>query len=111
MTDRADNRNSGASANGRAAAAQAPNEPAAQRTPSAPPSWLVGVAEAARLCGVSRATWDRLEAAGRVGPAPVRLGGRVLYRRAELEEWTAAGCPDRRTWAALRAAQQSGRRS
>ena len=69
---------------------------------------LVRAAEAARLCGLSRATWHRLSAAGRV-PAPLRLGGAVLWRAAELAEWCAAGCPDRRTWEALRPAQRDGR--
>jgi predicted DNA-binding transcriptional regulator AlpA len=71
---------------------------------------LVRAPEAARLCGVSRATWHRLAAAGRT-PAPVRLGGAVLWRVDELRAWTEAGCPDRRTWDVLHSAQQSGRRS
>lgn len=33
-------------------------------------------------------------------PAPVRLGGRVLWNVAEIKEWLAAGCPDRATWTA-----------
>jgi predicted DNA-binding transcriptional regulator AlpA len=69
---------------------------------------LVRAPEAARLVGLSRASWHRLCAAGRT-PAPLRLGGAVLWRVAELTEWCAAGCPDRRTWQALRGAQQSGR--
>jgi prophage regulatory protein len=85
---------------------------ASARAPSAPapPPLLVRAPAAARLCGVSRATWHRLAAASRT-PAPLRLGGAVLWRVAELVAWTEAGCPDRRTWLALRAAQASGRRS
>jgi predicted DNA-binding transcriptional regulator AlpA len=70
----------------------------------------VAAREAARLVGLSLASWYRLRAAGRVGPAEVRLGGRVLFRAAELAEWVAAGCPDRKTWEALRAANGNGRR-
>src|SRR5262249_10106582 len=69
---------------------------------------LVRAAAAAQLGGVSRATWHRLRAADRT-PAPLRLGGAVLWRAAELAEWCAAGCPDRRTWEALQSAQQNGR--
>jgi predicted DNA-binding transcriptional regulator AlpA len=74
---------------------------------------LVDARQAAALCGVSPATWWRWDAAGRI-PAAVRIGsGVVRWRRAELESWTAAGCPPRMEWEALRAAagaQQNGRR-
>jgi excisionase family DNA binding protein len=61
---------------------------------------------AARLTGVSRATWHRLRAAGKI-PAAVHLGRKVLWRRAEIESWIAAGCPDADTWNAM---QAQGRR-
>jgi prophage regulatory protein len=64
---------------------------------------LVSHRRAAKLCGVSGPTWHRRVAAGDIGPEPVRLGGRVLWRLEELERWVAAGCPDRRTWQALQA--------
>ena len=67
---------------------------------------LVPAQVAARLCGVSEATWWRLHAAAKV-PAPVRLGGRTLWRRAELAAFCEAGCPDRRSWEAPR--QKGGR--
>jgi predicted DNA-binding transcriptional regulator AlpA len=60
---------------------------------------LVGRRDAARLCGLSIATWDRRYSAGDT-PAPVRLGGRVLWRADELRSWVGAGCPARRTWEA-----------
>jgi predicted DNA-binding transcriptional regulator AlpA len=73
---------------------------------------LVPAATAAPLCGVSEASWYRLKAAGKL-PAPVRLGGRVLWRVEELRRWCAAGCPDLRTWQALEHAggrpRQAGR--
>src|SRR5690349_9422785 len=56
---------------------------------------------ACKLAGVSLATWHRLHSAGKV-PAPVRLGGRVLWRLDELKSWIGHGCPDRRAWEALR---------
>jgi predicted DNA-binding transcriptional regulator AlpA len=58
---------------------------------------LVAAPEAAQLCGVSEATWWRHHSAGRV-PAPVKLGGRTLWRRQQLELWIELGCPDRATF-------------
>ncbi|HEV3256445.1 MAG TPA: helix-turn-helix domain-containing protein [Gemmataceae bacterium] len=80
------------------------------RVPSAP-RLLLTAREAAALCGVSLASWRRHAGAGKV-PAPGQLGGHVLWRYAELVEFIAAGCPDRRAWEALRdhAAQTNGRR-
>jgi predicted DNA-binding transcriptional regulator AlpA len=63
---------------------------------------LVPAPEAARLCGISEASWYRLKSASKL-PLPVRLGGRVLWRVDELRAWIAAGCPDRREWEARRA--------
>lgn len=57
--------------------------------------------QAARLCGVSRATWYSLRKAGRI-PRPVRLGRRVLWRIDELREWMAAGCPPCSRWDAMK---------
>jgi excisionase family DNA binding protein len=68
----------------------------------APDPLLIPDAEAARLCGIARATWHRLRTAGRIGPAAIRLGRAVRYRRSEVEAWAAAGCPEARTWAAMR---------
>ena len=68
---------------------------------------LIPDTAAAALAGVSRAHWHRLRAAGKI-PAPVKLGRKVLWRRAEIIAWIEAGCPDSRTWDAMRAA--AGRR-
>jgi excisionase family DNA binding protein len=56
---------------------------------------------AAALTGVSRATWHRLRAAGKLPPS-VRLGRKVLWRRDEVVAWIDAGCPDAATWHAMR---------
>jgi predicted DNA-binding transcriptional regulator AlpA len=80
-----------------------PNVPVASHT------LLLAARQAAALCGVSLATWHRMASAGRC-PAPLRLStGCVRWRRDELEGWVAAGCPNRQTWEALRAAQHNGR--
>jgi predicted DNA-binding transcriptional regulator AlpA len=62
---------------------------------------LVAAKDACQLAGVSPATWWRLRAADKI-PAPVRLGGRVLWRVEELKAWIAAGCPAGQTWRTLR---------
>lgn len=67
-------------------------------SPAAP--LLVGRETAASLVALSVATWDRLTAAGKT-PAPVKLGGRVLWRTSDLELWTNLGCPDRKTFVAM----------
>lgn len=58
-------------------------------------------ADAARLCGISRASWFKLRAADRV-PAPIRLGGCVRWRVDELHAWLDAGAPPRPTWERMR---------
>jgi excisionase family DNA binding protein len=69
---------------------------------------LIPDTAAAALAGVSRAHWQRLRAAGKLPPA-VRLGRKVLWRRAEVIAWIDAGCPDGKVWAAMQAA--AGRRT
>jgi predicted DNA-binding transcriptional regulator AlpA len=70
---------------------------------------LISDTVCAHLAGVSRATWHRLRAAGKLPPC-VKLSCRVVrWRRAEILAWIEAGCPDGRTWAAMTAA--AGRRS
>ncbi|CAN5218557.1 hypothetical protein BH11PLA2_BH11PLA2_02850 [soil metagenome] len=56
--------------------------------------------EAAAACGKGTSTWDRLTAAG-LTPAPVKLGGSVLWCSDELAAWVRHGCPPRAEWAAL----------
>ena len=63
---------------------------------------LVSAGDAARLCGVAISSWWRLHAAGK-SPAPVRLGGRTLWKLGELRLWVAGGCPDRKSWEATKA--------
>lgn len=53
---------------------------------------LLTAAESADMAGVAKRSWWRYVSSGRA-PAPVRLGGAVRWRRSELAEWIAAGCP------------------
>jgi predicted DNA-binding transcriptional regulator AlpA len=64
---------------------------------------------AARLAGVSTATWYRLHSAEKT-PASTRLGGRVFWRRDDLELWVHLGCPDRKRFEAIRGAGGNGKR-
>ncbi len=72
------------------------------------PPLLVDTDEAATLCAVSPASWYRLKAAGKT-PAPIHLGGKVLYRVEDLRLWVAMGCPTQKEYAARRAANANGR--
>lgn len=62
---------------------------------------LLGAKQAAALCGVSPASWWTYLAAGRI-PLPIKIGGRTLWRREELEKWIAADCPPRVRWETMR---------
>ena len=61
---------------------------------------LVDATGAARLCGISRSTFLRLDARGQIGPMSVRLGRRRLWSREALGAWIGAGCPPRCAWLA-----------
>jgi len=54
---------------------------------------LLTPTEVASLLKVSRRHVDRLAGRGAM-PAPVRLGTRVRFLRAEIESWIASGCPE-----------------
>lgn len=64
---------------------------------------LVGAVTGAVITGVSQSLFWKLHASGRL-LRPVRLGRRTLWRRRELEEWIAAGCPPRDRWELIRGA-------
>lgn len=53
---------------------------------------LLDVKTAAKLLAISSDHLRRLSDSGQA-PQPMRLGRAVRYRRAELEQWVAAGCP------------------
>lgn len=53
---------------------------------------LLTATEAAEMTGVGKRSWWRYVSSGKA-PAPVRLGGVVRWRKSELAEWIAAGCP------------------
>lgn len=66
---------------------------------------LIDIRRMAALLARSVASLERDQAAGRL-PAPVYVGGSRRWRRAEVEDWVRAGCPDRDRWEATRAASR-----
>lgn len=59
-----------------------------------PEPLLITAEEFAELMQVSvRSVW-RLRSAGEI-PEPVRIGGTIRWRREEVLQWIAAGCPPR----------------
>ncbi|MCY2945261.1 MAG: AlpA family phage regulatory protein [Planctomycetota bacterium] len=70
-------------------------------------SLVVRAKELAKLLSVSLVHIRRLDSAGKL-PKPVRLGNCVSWRRAEIEEWLAAGSPNREKWLAIQSASKKG---
>jgi len=63
---------------------------------------LLSVKQTCEYLSISRPTLYKLSASGKLGPLPISLCRKVLYRRAELDEWIAAGCPPRRAWVSMK---------
>ncbi len=64
--------------------------------------------DAARVLGVSRATFFKMHSAGKL-PLPVYLTSRCpRWSRAELVAWLEAGAPDRLTWQRLKDMNRKG---
>lgn len=57
---------------------------------------LASVRAVAAMLGCSVRHVRRLADSGRM-PAPVRLGALIRWRRADVEQWIAGGCPRVRT--------------
>jgi prophage regulatory protein len=64
----------------------------------------VSARQLSQMLGVSMRQCWRLNSAGKL-PRPIRLGGSVRWNRAEIQQWFGAGCPDRKTWDARKAAR------
>jgi predicted DNA-binding transcriptional regulator AlpA len=58
---------------------------------------LLSAPDVGAVLNIGEAHVWRMHSAGRI-PAPVRIGRRTLWRRAELEAWILAGCPARGCW-------------
>jgi excisionase family DNA binding protein len=62
------------------------------------PALLVDTATVAKLLGVSNKHVINLRQDGRFGLAGIKLGRRLLFSCSELQEWIAAGAPNRERW-------------
>ena len=79
-----------------------------RKRPTAIPA-LLRAKEAADLCGVSLATWERWTSAGK-NPSPYRPSSRiVLWNRTELDEWIVAEMPVREEWEKTRPTKTKSR--
>ncbi|MFH1421633.1 MAG: hypothetical protein ABIH42_02825 [Planctomycetota bacterium] len=58
---------------------------------------LISAEEAASILDIALATFWRFHSSGRV-PLPIKLGRRTLWRKQELFDWVATGCPNRQKW-------------
>ena len=58
-----------------------------------------------RLGGVSLRHIRRQDSAGKL-PKPIRLGRSVLWVAQEIEDWLAAGAPDRQRWEVLKGSRR-----
>jgi len=66
---------------------------------------LLTAAELGKQLNLSRRQIFRLSSMGKI-PTPLKIGGAIRWRAAEIANWLEAGAPDRQTWEALR---QTGR--
>ena len=61
--------------------------------------------ELAYKLGVSLRHVRRMDSSGKL-PRPIKLGASVRWPIAEIEQWLAAGAPDRRSWQAMKQEQR-----
>jgi predicted DNA-binding transcriptional regulator AlpA len=54
---------------------------------------LFTTADICRVLSIGRSSFFSLRSCGRIPLTPVRLGTKILFRKIEVEAWTAAGCP------------------
>ena len=71
---------------------------------------LLTVAGFAALLQVSTRQIYLMEGDGRLGPERVQIGRAVRFRRREVEDWIAAGCPSREEWLVQRNNRQVSER-
>ena len=64
-------------------------------------------AQVADALGVSVRLLYKLQASARL-PRPISFGRAIRWRREELEEWLAAGAPERARWEAMRSRMTRG---
>jgi hypothetical protein len=62
---------------------------------------LVDAKQASKMLSISPRHVAGMHSSGRLGPLPIALGRRRLWRVAELVAWVLAGCPRREIWIRL----------
>lgn len=67
---------------------------------------LLDAKAVATALSVSRTTIYQMSNTGELGPMPIALGRRKLWRSEELAAWVRAGCPPRGRW--VKMAQEQG---
>jgi predicted DNA-binding transcriptional regulator AlpA len=82
--------------------------PAASLQPALPPQ-LLRAPQAAAYCGVSEATWWRMNDAERIPRSYKPSPGVTVWSRLELDEWIALGLPPRAEFEARRSARANAR--
>jgi len=63
-----------------------------------PEPLLIPANDAAEMLGVKKTLFYSLVSSGAIGPVPVELGSKKLYRVEELTNWVSCGCPPREQW-------------
>jgi predicted DNA-binding transcriptional regulator AlpA len=69
-----------------------------------PAPLVVGTRGLCNILQTSEATVHRLRSSGKL-LKPLELGSQLRWRVAEVNAWVEAGCPELRTWEALRKAK------
>lgn len=60
---------------------------------------LLDISQVCQFLNISRPTYYRIAASGKLGPLPIRLCTKTLYSRIELEAWIKDGCcKPRKQW-------------
>ena len=70
---------------------------------------LIQISDAARILGISRATFYAWLSAGKIGVKEIRMGdgahAKPLFSLVELRAWVSAGCPSREQWQVMKGAR------
>jgi len=69
-----------------------PQAPTPTTVPQRMACELLTAVQLAELLNISERTLYRLKSRGSL-PAPIQLGGSIRWRRAEILQWVADGCP------------------
>jgi len=59
---------------------------------------LVSAERAAAMLSISRSMLYSMHNSGRLGPLPIKLGGRSLWSTDQLARWVKDGCKRRELW-------------